>query len=311
MKLVKNFLEINSNFLKKIIILYISLLLILNFNFLNNNIVNCLNTKQYRNNQKFAYPNTYEAPTTTQDVKDPKFGVPKLSLSLFEENPQRKIRLKDFLVVINYSLYKLTRGETELIFHFADMNKDDMIDQREWEAFTALFVFPFEACDYTGSYLLDEQEFKKCFDADPRAKAVDLGERFGDKNYTVLMETVSSRQESNLNFHDYLIIRRGLFGWKECHSSHDTISKYAFQCALKSAIPIKFQIKINSDTIYNAGRKLGNINENPELDFVSYIRTIYFTYVFSIYNLPNDSPFIEKTQFLKAVKEDRFPTHFS
>lgn len=265
----------------------------------------------YQNNQKFAFPNTYEAPTTVEDVKNPKFGVPRLSLSLFEENPERKIRMKDFLSTINYSLYKLTRGEIELIFHFADMNKDDLIDQREWDAFTALFVFPFEACDSSGSYLLDESEFKKCFDADPRAKAVDLGERFGEKNYTVLMETVSSRKETLINFSDYLIIRRGLFGWKECHSAQETISQHAFQCALKTAIPIKYQIKIDSDSIYNAGRKLGNIKENPELDFVSYIRTIYFSYVFSIFNQPNDSPFLEKTQFIKAVKEDRYPAHFS
>ena len=111
-------------------------------------------TKQYKNNQKFAFPNTNEAPTSLEDLKNPdkRFGVPKLSLSLFEENPQRKIRMKDFFSTINYSLYKLTRGEIELIFHFADMNKDDLIDQREWEAFTALFVFPFEACDDSGNF---------------------------------------------------------------------------------------------------------------------------------------------------------------
>jgi hypothetical protein len=85
----------------------------------------------------------------------------------------------------------------------------------------------------------------------------------------------------------------------------------AFKCAIKVAVPQKYHLKVDYERIYNTGVKLNNDPGMVELEFISYLRILYFTYVFSIYSSPQDIPFIEKVQFLKAVKEDRFPTGFS
>lgn len=268
-------------------------------------------SSQFDKNQIFDYPNTYEAPVSSLDLKKYNYTPPLMSQSLFEENPQRKIRIKEFMSTIKYSLYKMTRGEFEQVFNFADMNHDDLIDQQEWDAFLALFVYPYEACDTTGDYLLNSAEFKRCFKADPRASLIEFPEKFNTQKFKVIMDVLATRKDSQINFSDYLIFRRALFGWKECQSGSMYISPRSFQCALRSSLSIKFQLKIESDTIYQIGLKIANNKGSEELDFISYLRMIYFSYVFSILNLPNDSPYINDVQFVKAIKEDRFPTFFS
>jgi len=46
------------------------------------------------------------------------------------------------------------------------------------------------------------------------------------------------------------------------------------------------------------------------LDFINYLRILYASYVFAIFNLPKNNPFIDKSQFLKALHEDRLPNFF-
>ena len=41
------------------------------------------------------------------------------------------------------------------------------------------------------------------------------------------------------------------------------------------------------------------------------VRTLNFAYVFSIISLPNDTPVVEKTQFIKAIREDRIPMNIN
>jgi len=280
-----------------------------------NSIKTSLSKKQpFRKNQLFDYPNTYEAPVSTADLKNltyTGYSAPLLSKVLFEENPQRKMRKKDFMSTIKYALYQLSRGELESIFNFADLNHDELIGQAEWEAFTALFVFPFEACDQNKDYLLNEAELKSCFEADPRAKLVQFTPKFQSQKFKILMDIVSTRKNADLNFSDYVIIRRALFGWKECGSAQALISTSAFKCALKSAIPSKYGVKFDSDRIYQAGLKISNAKGAVELDFVGYFRVLYYAYVFNILNAPENTMYLEKVQFLKALKEDRFPTLFA
>lgn len=261
-------------------------------------------------NQIYVYPNTFEAPTMNTQIASANFTAPFLSRSLFEEDPRRKLRIKDFVNTLRYSMYQLTRGEAEQIFVFADKNHDDLIEQSEWDAFTALFIFPFEACDADGNYLLSTAEFKACFDADPRSKLVTFRRRYNEKKYDLLMEVVATRGNNEINFSDYLFIRRSLFAWKECHSNSKYISLTAFKCTLRTAVPNKYQLKIDHDRIYRTGLKLANDRGLIEMDFVSYMRILYFAYVFSIFGQPYDIPFLDKNQFIKAVREDRFPNNF-
>ena len=81
-----------------------------------------------KKNQLKNYPNTYEAPTMKAQIPESNYQAPKLSKSLMENDPTRKLRKSEFLDTIKYSLYKLTRGELEQIFGFVDVNKDDMVD---------------------------------------------------------------------------------------------------------------------------------------------------------------------------------------
>lgn len=232
---------------------------------------NKMNKQDLMYNQITAYPSMTEAATSKLYLPLANYTAPLLSHSLFEEDPRRKLRQKDFVSTIRYSLYNLTRGEIEQIFLFADMNKDDMIDQNEWDAFTALFVFPFEACDSDGDYLLNLEDFQKCFDADPRSKLVNFIEKFYEKRYELMMEIVTTRAKPILNFSDYLIIRRALFGWKECQSTNLFISMSSFKCAVKVAVPQKYQMKIDLERIYNAGIKLANDPGMTELGMINFI----------------------------------------
>jgi hypothetical protein len=261
-------------------------------------------------NQLFAYPNTFEPPTMADQIPGANFTAPMLSRSLFEEDPNRKLRQKDFISTIRYSMYQLTRGELEQVFVFADMNHDDLIDSKEWDAFTALFIYPFEACDGDMNYLLSVEEFKACWDADPRSKMVTFRRRYQAKMYDLLMEVVSTRGKNEINFSDYLFIRRALFAWKECHSNSKYIAVSAFKCAMRTAVPNKYHLKIDHDRIYKSGLKLANDPGLIELDYVGYLRVLYFTYVFSIFGQPHDSPYMDKIQLIKATREDRFPTNF-
>jgi len=267
--------------------------------------------KQFKYNQKNDYPNTSEAPVSSEDMANTSYIPPMFSKCLFEESPLRKLRQKDFISTIKYAIYQLSRGELEQIFNFADMNHDDLIDHKEWDAFVTLFILPFEACDKNADYLLDESELEACFAADPRSRLVRFPQKFEEQKIKIIMDIISTRKIGDLNFSDYLILRRALFGWKECQSTPEVISITAFRCALKSAIPIKYHLKLDAENIYKAGLKISNRKGDTDLDFISYLRVLYYAYVFSILNMPNDTAFLDKTQFIKAVKEDRFPTFFS
>jgi len=60
-----------------------------------------------------------------------------------------------------------------------------------------------------------------------------------------------------------------------------------------------------------AHAKLSNILPLTKLDFISLLRILHVTYVYSVFASPRNShPFIEKVTFLRAIKEDRLPNKF-
>jgi hypothetical protein len=263
--------------------------------------------------QKSAYPNTNEAAITTVLLKKSKFKAPLLSQILREQLSHRRLRKSDFLELFKYGVYQMSRGEAEQMFYFIDSNKDDMIDMGEWAAFGTLFIKPFEACDTSNNYLLELKEFKYCYDKDPKTKVIEFRRRQQKTRYELLMDTISTRGRSVVNFIDYVFLRRALFGWMNCHSSNKYIALSAFKCAVSTAIPQKLLIKYHIEKIYFSGKKLANDKNLLQLDFISYLRTLQFTYVFSIVGLPHDTPapMIEKSQFNKAIREDRIPMNIN
>lgn len=263
--------------------------------------------------QSNAFPNTYLPPTMSEnlDNQETEFKKPLLSRALFETDQNRKLKKREFLESIQYPLYNLSRGEMQVIFDFCDVNKDDLVEGREWDAFVALFILPFEACDSNDDYFIDLNEWKTCFSNDPRAKMIKLRNRYQDKAHEVILNLVASRRDMGLNVSNYLMLRRAIYGWTHCETNTLYISVKDFKCAMQNAIPSKFHLKIDMERVYNAGLKLANDDFLYQLDFVAYIQIIYNTFVFSIFSFPSDLPVIEKTDFIKSVNENRWPNHFS
>jgi hypothetical protein len=259
-----------------------------------------------------AFPNLSEAPTNKTNLAKPAPPGPRISSSLAETNPKSKIKLAEFLDVFKYTLYKLTRGEAEQIFFFADKNKDDQIDHKEWEEFVILYVLPFEACDPESQGVLNEKKFKSCFEADPRTKVVEFRRRYikagsGPKH---IMDVLQTRGTSLINFSDYLFYRRTLYGWTECHSTAKYLAKQSFKCAVLSTIPQKYNFHLDYEQFYETGLRLSSDRNLIELDFVSYIRVALFMKYFVVFGQPLNLPYLEKAQFIRAVREDRLPTNF-
>lgn len=261
--------------------------------------------------QKSAYPNEYEPPVTTELLKKANFKVPQMSAVLREKLAFRRLRKQDFMELFKYGMYQMSRGEAEQLFYFVDQNKDDMIDEGEWRAFTFLFILPFEACDTSHNYLLEEKEFTICFEKDPKSKVVSFRRRNEKNKYFLMMDAISTRGRAVLNFADYVFLRKALFGWLNCHSTTKYIAISQFKCAVRESFPQKYNLKYHYEKIYFVGKQLANDRNLLQLDFINYLRTLHFLYIFSILSLPHDTPVIEKSQFVKAIREDRIPMNLN
>lgn len=134
-------------------------------------------------NQLFSFPNTMQAPVSKNHLKDPVFTAPLLSNAFNELDPKKNIKKSEFLETIKYTMYQMTRGEAELLFTFMDSNRDDLIDHKEYDEFKTLFIMPFEACDTENKNLLNEEQFKTCFEADPRRRQISFRRRYEKKEY--------------------------------------------------------------------------------------------------------------------------------
>lgn len=261
-------------------------------------------------NQKVAYPDNFQAATNSTNLDAANYTSPVLSHILFEENPKGKLRKYEFITQLRFQAFRLTKGEAEAIFDFADADRDDLLDQEEWDTFAGLYIYPFEACDLNHDYLLDEAEFAYCFDKDPRSRFIVFRRKSYPKRHREMMWNVSSRQNALINFHDYMFIRRALFAWKNCQSNAKYISKTAYKCAVRTAILSKMHFNGEIEGIYDVGVTLANDMNIIQLDFINYLRSIYCLYSFVTLGSPIKMPFIEKTSFIKAIREDRLPNNF-
>lgn len=258
-----------------------------------------------------VFPNQYEAATSPDNLNSANFTAPPLSRALFETNPTRKLSLSDFIKEIRFPMYNLTRGETEQIFYFTDKSKDELIDQEEYDAFAMLYIYPFEACDANHDYLLDEKEFKKCFENDPVKHFISIRYIYKDNYMDKLMDSFTTRSAHIINFADYLLFKKATFGWKECQSTASYMSKDAFTCAVRTSLPVLYHL--NSDIIrfYDAGLSMVSDYNLIEMDFIAYMRTFYYTYVFIIFSNNQDTPALAKSDFLKSIRDDRIPQNFA
>ena len=141
----------------------------------NNNNLYSKNNIQYLNTYKTTNstspsPSTNSTGLYINQVKEnfkSKYIPPPISHSLFEKDPTSKIMRKEFLKTFKFTLYNLNKGEANSIFDFADVDKDDLLDHIEWNAFLNLFVYSFEECDINRDFILDLDEWTKCWDYSP------------------------------------------------------------------------------------------------------------------------------------------------
>lgn len=260
-------------------------------------------------NQLYAFPNTYEAAVNSTNLKVG-ISTPLLSDSMMETDPKGKMRIAEFLETFRYSYYKMTSGEAEQIFYFADKDRDDLLDHTEWDDFRDLYILPFEACAGPGKFTMDEKTFDTCYKSDPRTKVIEFRRRYAKNGPKKIIDNIEHGGSSIMNFHDYLFFRRAVYGWSECHSSSKYIAKTAFRCALLNIIPQKYNLRIDYDKYYDTGLKVASDRNLINLDFVSYIRIAYYAYYFIIFGQPLKTPYLEKGQWIRAIHEDRLPVNW-
>lgn len=256
------------------------------------------------------FPGQFQAATNTTNLDKANFTAPQMSLSLSESDPKHKLRLHDFMGLFHFVMYRMTRGEAEQIFLFADGNRNGLLDNLEWNNFVALYVLPFEACDQNGDYLLDEAEFGFCFEKDPKFKTIIFPRRYGTNAHIEIMKVMTTRQANLINFNEYLFTRRAIYGWTTCHSNAKYIARTSFSCALKTALSFerKMNFKLTDNEIYTAGLRIDNDFE-IQLNYISYLRILHYFNLFNIYSASSSIAQLEKIQLQKAVSEDRLPNN--
>ena len=270
-------------------------------------------TKNPTGNQKTAFPNLYNQLTIRSDFNkaENKFMKPAFSRILYESNTSKKFKRKEFIDEIKYPLYNMSRGEASIIFDFIDVNKDDLVEGNEWDAFVNIFIYPYEACDKNNNYYIDIDEWKECWFNDPNNQMVKLRGKYKENGFQTILNLVAVSRTKGMNISNYLTLRRAIYGWVSCETNRKFISLKDFKCALRTSIPSKFFVKVDTDRVYWAGIRQANDPGLHQLDFVAYVLIIQNTLVFSIFSYPSDMPYISKTNFLKAVRENRWPNRFT
>jgi hypothetical protein len=283
--------------------------------------------KGENNNRLSAFPNPWEAPTSVEQLNLPKPGPPLFSDALNELDPSKGITKEQFMNTVQFSLYKLDRSQTELIFDFINRNHNDIIERKEWEDFVGLYILPYEAClewkskenkknnsksnsdnkNNGNLFLLNKEQLKTCFEADPKTKEI-LFREIDEKRdpYEIMYNIISLKSKPGLNFYHYLFLRKVIFAWFQCNSSISYLSKNDFNCAISHIIPAKYLPNLEKEQIYDVGLRFQfNDNSLIQLDFISFLRIGHYANIFFNFNKKNDSSILYKDDFLKSIMEDR------
>ena len=235
----------------------------------------------------------------------------KFSNSLYTLDPYKKFRKSDFIDTIQYSKFQLTRGELEQIFDFIDLNHDSFVDTKEWDHFVQIFAIPYESCDQQGTFLLDQNQLKKCFESEPSSKQIGIKEKDKPNFFKNLIESLTFKHSSQkFNFFSYLMLRKAMFSWSECHSDYIYMSLNAFKCALRLAAPEHYLFKMDIEPIFTIGLQLSNELSSVQITFSTYSTLLFYLHAFTFLGANPDTPVLYKTSFIKAIKEDRIPSNF-
>lgn len=310
-------MKFNNNSIKfKIFIFLICISIILSNDTFKTSSLNSLKTNQEdekKGNQLKAFPALTTPFTMKEYFKDNDLRKTKVPFSraLAEFDFSQKIKRRQFVERINYTLYNLSRGEINFLFDFIDINKDDLVSGQEWDAFMTLFVYPFEACNTKNNYYLDESEWKTCWENDPNSNNIKFEpNKEGATPDKQILKTFAF-DDNGFNLTSYVVMRRIIYSWIHCVSSKLFINKKDFKCAFKLAIPTRFNIKVEYDKVYSAVKMFKNVQNTDQMEFFEFLNLMNDTLVFFIFAYPSNIPYIHKTNFIKAVHEGRWPNNFT
>jgi hypothetical protein len=290
--------------------------------------IECRRKRNTPDNTMSPYPHPGEAPTSLEQLNEPKQGPPPLSRSLNELDPSKGITKAEFMNTIQFTLYQIDRSQMEMIFNFIDINHNEIIEREAWDLFVTLYVLPFESClqwkpkddqnnstdsqstnqanTELGNYKLSLDQFKKCYEADPKTSKITFREKDQKRNpFQIIKNIISLESSPGINFYQYLFVRKSIFGWFQCCSSAHHIGKNDFNCAIGHILPAKALLKLERENIYDLGLKY-QFNEYSliQLDFIAYFRIAYYANVFTILERKSTFSSLYKSDFIKAIRED-------
>jgi len=260
-------------------------------------------------NKESAYPNSNEAITSKDFFGSTSYEVPKLSKVLMEQHPKKLVSKEKFMELVKYSALHMTRGELEQVFLTIDTKKIDEISQEQFDNFSTLIILPFEACDKSNDYLLDKAEIEACFKADPKSRFLDFRRRYKWNLFDKITSILSSRGDKKLNFFGYLFLKKSLFAWAKCQSHNKYISLSSFKCAMQ--VVVQLHRKISPKEVYKLALKY-QFRDKALIapDFIAFLNIIHKAFYFNVISYPNRNSVIDKSNFLKALSEDRLPMNF-
>ena len=212
------------------------------------------------------------------------------------------ITLNIFLDKLKFSLYKISKGEAIQIFNFIDREHKGIISPKDWKDFANLFLKPFDKCDTKKAYFLEKADLQKCFENEPTSKFIIPPKELKDKFYDILIDIldINNNLGKKINFYSYLLLRKAMFSWSECHNDGSSMTTNSFKCAI-SYVSGSYIDKYNLENMHLAAMME---NGMPKMDFISFLRVFTILHMYEVLGARKDKFRLDKDTFEKSLKED-------
>lgn len=207
-----------------------------------------------------------------------------------------------------YKNHHLSFGEIKLIFQTADRNHDNKVSFQEWQDFFTLFVEPFQSIDSDGNYLLSQEDLWAAISAED---TLFDGVQVTEEEVPRLVQQFDRFNSGNqLNFADYLFLRKANLAWKEC-ASETGIGYRAMSCALQITSPGRVLSAPDAKEVYELafvlkeGKNTGSVSQ---INFLEFIGVAHLYYYFSAFELPFQKGVLTKKSALRAIDDAVLPS---
>jgi len=156
-------------------------------------------------------------------------------------------------------------------------------------------------------YLLEEGDLEPMFGEETLFDGI----KVAPEDYPELLEYFDRfNNENQLNFADYLFLRKANLAWKEC-ASENGIGYHAMSCALQITSPGRVLSAPDAKEVYELafilkeGKNLGSVSQIQFLDFLCVAHLYYY---FSSFELPFSKGQLTKKSALRAIDDAVLPS---